>query len=119
MESSGRVRAGRSDGMPARAAEPTAAFAAPRGDETAPFVAGPLPAGRFDEELRRLLRSRLILAHLLGLVYVALLAVLSFLVPGADEDPTLRPDQGTPWLLVPLLAQCLAGAAALRGSARM
>jgi eukaryotic-like serine/threonine-protein kinase len=105
--------------MPARSAEPTATFAAPRGDETAPFVAAPLLASRFDEELRRLLRSRLILAHMLGLAYLALLAALSHLVPGEDQDPMLRPDQGTPWLFVPLLAQCLAGAVVLWRSPRM
>src|SRR5262245_9222818 len=105
--------------MPARSAEPTATFAAPRGDETAPFVAAPVPASRFDEELRQLLRSRLILAHLLGFAFFALLTALSFVVAGADEDPTLRPDRGTPWLFVPLLAQCLAGAVALWRSPRM
>jgi serine/threonine-protein kinase len=67
----------------------------------------------FDEELRRLLRSRLILLHLLALAFVLLLAVLSFVVPGEREDVSVRPDQGNPWRLVPLLVECVAGAVIL------
>jgi eukaryotic-like serine/threonine-protein kinase len=70
--------------MPARSAEPTATFAAPGGDETALFIPS-TPARGFDEELRRLLRSRLILVHLLVLGYAALLGVMSLNTPGESQ----------------------------------
>jgi eukaryotic-like serine/threonine-protein kinase len=106
--------------MPVQSADPTATFNAPTGSLTATFAPGAaVSGGGFDEELRQLLRSRLILAHLLGLAFVAMISALSFVVTGVDEDPTHRPDQGTPWLFVPLLAQCLAGAAVLWRSPRM
>jgi serine/threonine-protein kinase len=63
----------------------------------------------FDEELRRLLRSRLILTQLMGLAFVLLLAVRSFLEPRPEDDLSLRPDQGNPWLLVPSLAGSVIG----------
>ena len=80
---------------------------------TASFApCGQAPGSGFDEELRQLLRSRLILVHLLALAYVLLLAALSSMARG-DEDPALRPDQGNPWRLVPTLAQSLIGAVVL------
>jgi serine/threonine-protein kinase len=105
--------------MSARSAEHTATFAALAGDETAPFFVGALTARGFDEELRRLLRSRLILIHLLALTYVTLLAALSFVMPGSEEDAALRPDQGQPWRLAPLFALSLIGAAILGRSPGM
>ena len=93
-------------------------FAPRGGDETASY--GPSnPARGFDEELRQLLRSRLILIHLLALAYVLLLAVLSFVGPAGQEDASLRPDQGNPWRLVPLLLECGVGAMILWNRRRM
>jgi tRNA A-37 threonylcarbamoyl transferase component Bud32 len=93
-------------------------------DQTVTFVSTPGPGVQlssraYGEEVRRLLRSRLILAHLLGLAFIAMISALSFVAAGVDQDPTHRPDQGTPWLFVPLLAQCLTGAAVLWRSPRM
>ena len=96
------------------AAGPTMTFEAPPGAPTASFAAGGRgPRSGFDEELRRVLRSRLILIHLLALAYVFLLVVLSFVGTAQREDVSLRPDQGNPWRLVPMLVECLVGAAFL------
>ena len=65
-------------------------------------------ADRFAEELRRLLRSRLVLVHLLSLASISLLAILSLLVPG--DDPLLKPDLGYSWTFAIPLTQCLLGA---------
>src|SRR5262249_21540626 len=98
----------------------TATFDAPRGVPTTSFApAGRGPGSGLDEELRGLLRSRLILVHLLALAFIILLATLSFLMPGQEEDSSLRPDQGQPWRLAPLLVECLLGAAILWRSPRM
>ncbi len=95
--------------MPARSAEPTATFAAPGGDETALFIPSTPPRG-FDEELRRLLRSRLILVHLLVLGFHALLAIT---VLSAPKDSSLSIDLQTWALIVGSAAPCLVGAVAL------
>jgi eukaryotic-like serine/threonine-protein kinase len=63
----------------------------------------------YDEELRRLLRSRLILVHLGAFAFILLLTVRSFLEPRLEDDMSLRPDQGNPWLLMPPLAVSLIG----------
>jgi hypothetical protein len=89
--------------------EPTATFAPATATATLPAAAG----SGFDEELRRLLRSRLILIHLLALAVVLLLGVLSFVGPAGRGDVSLRPDQGNPWGLAPLLLECVVGAAIL------
>jgi eukaryotic-like serine/threonine-protein kinase len=98
--------------MPLPPADPTAAFEPPRTDATVSFsAAGRALGSGFDEELRRLLRARLILVHLLGLVFLVLLVVMSFLEPG--DDPSLRPDQGYWWSLSVPLVECLVGAIVL------
>ncbi|MBA4066799.1 MAG: serine/threonine protein kinase [Isosphaera sp.] len=74
--------------------EPTAAPAPARWATTA-------PAG-FDEEFRRLLRSRLILVHLLTLAFVALLVVLEVTIPRGDAPP--EPAEGPGWRLAGSLA---------------
>lgn len=99
--------------MPAPAADLTATVAAPAELPTALFGPRGQVVGTELEELRRLLRVRLILIHLLALTFVLLLAVLSFAGPAGREDPSLRPDQGNPWRLVPLLLECLLGTAVL------
>jgi serine/threonine-protein kinase len=95
--------------LEAPAAVPTAAFA----------PGGHVAARGFDEELRRLLRSRLILVHLLGLAFGVLLMVMSLIVPGQDEEPALRPDTGYWWRLAVPVAESLIGAIVLRRSAGM
>src|SRR4051794_28987631 len=95
--------------MPARSVEPTATFAAPGGDETALFIPS-TPARGFDEELRRLLRSRLIVVHLLVLGYYALLAITLLSGP---KEPSRSIDLRTWALIFGSAAPCLVGAVVL------
>jgi eukaryotic-like serine/threonine-protein kinase len=75
---------------------------------------GPTSSGRvFNEELRVLLRSRLILVHLLCLGYVVLLAALSLAIPPSEQDASTRPDKGLWWLLAAPFAESLIGALVL------
>jgi eukaryotic-like serine/threonine-protein kinase len=85
-------------------------------DQTATFVPAPEPGVRsssraYGEEIRQLLRSRLILVHLLALLYVALLKALTLSTPGGNS--LAQPDQGNPWTFFPVFAECLLGAAVL------
>jgi len=85
-------------------------------DQTATFVLAPGPGIRsssraYGEEIRRLLRTRLILVHLLALLYVALLKALTLSTPGGNS--LTQPDQGNPWTFLPVFAECLVGAAVL------
>jgi serine/threonine-protein kinase len=92
----------------------TARFDGRAGQPTASLIPGVRAISQgIEQELRRLLRSRLILVHLLALAYIVLLAALSAVIPGAEEDASLRPDQGTWWRLAPPLAECLIGAIVL------
>ena len=86
---------------------------------TASFApVGQVAGSRFNEELRVLLRSRLLLVHLLALLYVALLKVLTFSTPSGNT--LTQPDQGNPWTFFPVFAECLIGAGVLwRGMPRM
>jgi serine/threonine-protein kinase len=98
--------------MPVRAADPTATFEAPVGTPTGSFApGGHVAASAFDEELRRLLRSRLILVHLLALAYFILIAAINVSGRALVEDPTLR--QRGDWMLAFPLAECLVGAVVL------
>ncbi len=63
----------------------------------------------FDEELRRLLRSRLILVHLLFLGFGVLLSALRFAIPPGEQSAAALPDRGTWWLLAPAFAEGLLG----------
>jgi eukaryotic-like serine/threonine-protein kinase len=100
--------------------EATASFEPVAGNCTVTRAGGEPVASGYEEELRRLLRSRLILVHLLAFVYIALLAGLSALFPIAEgQDPNHRPDQGNPWTLVPSLTQCVIGVVILWRSPRM
>ncbi|HET6575945.1 MAG TPA: hypothetical protein VFG68_20255, partial [Fimbriiglobus sp.] len=76
---------------------------------TAAFPAPGAAGSGFYEELRRLLRSRLILVHLLALAFFVLLAALSMVVPRSAEDSALRPAQGHWWRLAVPLAESLIG----------
>ena len=73
----------------------------------------PVRGSGFDEELRQLLRSRLYLVHLLASAFYILLLALSLIIPGQDEEPALRPDQGYWWRLAVPLAVSLLGAVVL------
>ena len=98
--------------MPSPAAELTAPFEAPPGLPTGSFApAGRVTGSGFDEELRRLLRSRLMFVHLLALMYVALLKALTLSTPG--DNPLDQPDQGNPWLFFPVFAESAVGAIVL------
>jgi serine/threonine-protein kinase len=85
----------------------------PHADPTVTFAAAPRSpaAGRaFDEELRRLLRSRLILVHLLALAYILLLAVMTPLIPkGQQEAPVQFGEHYWSWLLAAQPAEGLIG----------
>jgi hypothetical protein len=76
-------------------------------------ASGPGPrssSGRvFDEELRRLLRSRLILVHLLFLGWTVLLSVLHSATPRSEQDPVFRPDTNMWWEPAAPLAEGLIG----------
>jgi hypothetical protein len=97
--------------MPVPCAEPTATFDAPSGAKAESLARGArAPAGGFDEELRRLLRSRLILVHLLGLMLFVLVAAVSFYSLTLEEDLIQR--LHTKLLPVPLV-ECLIGAVVL------
>jgi serine/threonine-protein kinase len=66
--------------------------------------------GGFDEELRRLLRSRLILVHLLALTLFVLVAAMSFYLLTLEKDLIRRLHT----LLLPVpLVECLIGAVVL------
>jgi serine/threonine-protein kinase len=83
---------------------------------TTGFEAASVPGPRsssgraFDEELRRLLRSRLILVHLLFLGWVVLLSALVFAIPHGEQEAMARPDKGSWWLFAPPVAEPLIGA---------
>jgi serine/threonine-protein kinase len=63
--------------------------------------------GGFDEELLRLLRSRLILVHLLALAFFVLIAAVSLYSPASERQPDW-------WLQLAVpLSECLIGAAVL------
>jgi serine/threonine-protein kinase len=81
-----------------------------RGAMTATFAPdsvsrGPSSAGRaFEEELRQLLRSRLLLVHLLALAGMVLLAVMSYFIPREPNEP--REPNGLAWLAPLLMNVC-------------
>lgn len=82
-------------------------------DTTRTITSNPQPAHEFDEERRQLLRSRLILVHLLFLGFVGLLTVLTYGVPPDNQAVVTRPDQWAWWPLVPPLLESLVGAVVL------
>jgi serine/threonine-protein kinase len=93
-------------------ADSTAAFAVPDLAPTTAFApGGRAPTGGFDEELRRLLRSRLLLVHLLALAFFILIGAINFYAQALVEDPTARARSA--WLGAVPLAECLVGAVVL------
>ena len=98
--------------MPVPPADPTAPFHAAWGVPTTSLAAGArAPAGGFDEELRRLLRSRLILVHLLALALGVLIVAVSCYSSMQAANPARG--QGYWWGLALPLAECLIGAVVL------
>lgn len=63
----------------------------------------------FQEDHRRLLRSRLILVHLLLLGYVVLLQILTLATPPGGASPSHRPDNGVWWRFAVPFAESLVG----------
>jgi eukaryotic-like serine/threonine-protein kinase len=95
--------------MPVPSAESTGAYHVRRGVPTTSFVSqGRVPRSGFDEELRRLLRSRLILVHLLALPLHVLLFALIMLALRSKEASSLIPDPVDLGLAAPL-AESLIG----------
>jgi serine/threonine-protein kinase len=78
--------------MPTSPLDPTAAYASPAGGPTRTAPTGSRPGAGFDEELRRLLRSRLILVHLLSLAYVVLVLSFAFITFSIFESGSWRLD---------------------------
>jgi serine/threonine-protein kinase len=94
--------------MPVPSADRTATFDAPGGAPPTSLAAGARALlGGFDEELRRLLRYRLILVHLLVLAFFVLIAAAHFYSPASEVQP------GWWWRLAIPLAECVIGAAVL------
>jgi serine/threonine-protein kinase len=89
------------------------------GSATASVTSPRFSSGQvFDEELRRLLRSRLILVHLLFLGWVALLLALDLVVSvlghgTGNQDAVLLPIGWQWWLPMAALAESLIGALVL------
>ena len=76
----------------------TVAFDNSQGAATAVFAPGcGMPGSGFDEELRRLLRGRLLLIHLLTLVLVVLLAAMIRLTPTAEQEGIVQPRESYFW----------------------
>ena len=84
--------------MPVPSAKLTSASAVSQGAETAIFVPSRgAPQSGFDEELRRLLRGRLLLVHLLALVLIVLLAAMIRLTPMAEQEGIIQPRESHFW----------------------
>jgi eukaryotic-like serine/threonine-protein kinase len=100
--------------MPESSGHPTAPFDAPWLKPTVSFdPGGPSRRARssFDEELRRLLRSRLILVHLLALALGVLVVTIGSYTPPPEEFPALHEGY---WLRLAVpLTECLIGAIVL------
>ena len=66
--------------------------------KSASLPGGDKSSGRaFQDELRKLLRSRLILVHLLLLGFIVLMQLLSMVSPTGDGGSSHRPDNGVWW----------------------
>ncbi len=78
--------------MPLPATKPTVSFEASAAEPTASFSPRVRITGSgFDEELRLLLRSRLIIVNLLALVGGLLFVVYALPIPGGAQDRSIRP----------------------------
>ena len=83
--------------------------------ETAIFLpSGGAPQSGFDEELRRLLRGRLLLIHLLTLALIVLLAAMIRLTPTAEQEGIIQPRESYFWgRLAAQFAEAAIGTSAL------
>lgn len=96
--------------MPPNPEEPSETLHASGIQASVPFAPDqPVAEAVFGDELRRLLRSRLIWLHLLSLATGLLLGALSIAVKDQTKDQMLRPDMGSPWILAVAFAECLIG----------
>jgi len=83
--------------------------------KSASLPGAPTSSGQaFQEEFRQLLRSRLILVHLLLLGYVVMATALSFSAPPDSEGISHRPDQGVWWWYAAPFVESLIGIVVLR-----
>src|SRR5262245_12035015 len=85
--------------MPTSPLDATASYAAPADGPTRTAPAGTRPGVGFDEELRQLLRSRLIFVHLIGTAIVALALVTILLIPRGTRDAMFSLTQLPQWLV--------------------
>ena len=84
--------------MPFSNSQLTVAFDNSQPAETAVFIPGcGRPGSGFDEELRRLLRERLLLIHLLALALIVLLAAMIRLTPTAEQEGIIQPRESYFW----------------------
>jgi eukaryotic-like serine/threonine-protein kinase len=84
--------------MPFSNSQLTVAFDNSQRAETAVFVPGcGMPGSGFDEELRRLLRGRLLLVHILALALIVLLAAMILLTPTAEQEEIIQPREPYFW----------------------
>ena len=84
--------------MPFSNSQLTVAFDNSQPAETAVFIPGcGRPGSGFDEELRRLLRERLLLIHLLALALIVLLAAMIRLTPTVEQEGIIQPRESYFW----------------------
>jgi hypothetical protein len=77
------------------------------------------PSDAFEAELRALLRSRLIIVHILFLAFTLLLMLLSLVAQAPTEDSSLRPDFGSLWRLAISLGESVIGTIVLWRNRRL
>lgn len=83
--------------MPIPLADSTGAFDVFREADTAVYRPDGSGSGRFEEELRRLLRGRLLLIHLLNLSLVVLLAAMLVFTPATEQAGIRQPRETLFW----------------------
>jgi eukaryotic-like serine/threonine-protein kinase len=105
--------------MPAGPMDATAPYAAPSDEPMRTAPAASRPGSGFDEELRQLLRSRLILVHLLALILTLLLVVQLLLIPRRAPDSATRLYDSYWWCLAALSLESVIGVMVLRRFAGM
>src|SRR6516225_7440102 len=97
--------------MPANSLDATAPYAAPADVPTRTAPAGTRPGVGFEEELRRLLRSRLLFVYLLNMAILALIVVTTASIPRRTSDPPFSLAEVVPLLVG--FVQTLVGALVL------
>ena len=97
--------------MPAHPVDATAPYEASPDGPTRAAPGGSRPETGFDEELRRLLRSRLLFVYLLNMAILALVVVTTASIPRRTSDPPFSLAEVVPLLVG--FAQTLVGALVL------